>query len=66
MTLRLGNQRTDAYRIATNTPTPVVISKRVTCELCRRSQSLGQYPIGRNICITCKPMPKGWRRGDLA
>ena len=44
---------------------PAAISKRQRCSACARFASCGQFPIGSDTCIRCKPMPAGWRRGDL-
>lgn len=61
-----GRASNDFFRIATQQITPVGISKRVKCTgPCDRTQSLGQFPVGSTVCITCKPQGKNFRRGDL-
>lgn len=41
------------------------VTARVRCAACNRIASLGQYPVGSNVCIRCNPKPAGWRRGDF-
>jgi|GEM_PF-5832998 len=59
----LGYSRNDAYRLATQQIVPAPMTKRVKCSQCRRTQSIGQYGQGSDICITCKPQGKNFRRG---
>lgn len=64
--MTFGRLSSDLYRLATQQIAPVGISKRMACAVCKRVQSVGQFPMERpDTCITCKPMPKGWRRGGL-
>lgn len=63
--MTLGRASNDKFRAATSTMTAAGSTARIKCRGCGETQSKGQYPVGRDICITCKPMPKGWRRGDL-
>lgn len=44
---------------------PAAISKRQRCTACSRFASCGQFPVGSDVCIRCRPMPAGWRRGEL-
>jgi len=60
-----GRASNDLYRIATRQITPVGISKRLTCERCKKHQSIGQFSVNGTVCKTCEPKPAGWRRGDL-
>ena len=52
-------------RFGDTTAVPAAISKRQRCQVCSRIASIGQYPQHSQTCIRCKPMPAGWRRGDL-
>jgi hypothetical protein len=61
----LGNPRTDLYRIATQQITPVAAPRRLTCSVCRDHKSIGQFPRGSDVCITCKPQGANFRRGEL-
>lgn len=63
--MTLGRIENDRYREVTKSMGPLGAPKKQVCTVCRRNKSLGQYPIGSEICITCKPQPKGWRRGDI-
>lgn len=63
MTISVRN--IDHYRDATKQIVPAAPARRLTCTVCRRHQSLGQFEVGEDICATCKPKPKGWRRGGL-
>jgi len=61
----LGHAPNDRYRAATSQITPMSAPKRMTCSVCHRHQSTGQYEVGEDICITCNPKPAGWRRGGI-
>lgn len=63
--MTLGAVRNDLYRAATAARTAGTVARRVTCTLCSRTCSIGQFPIGSSVCVRCKPMPTGWRRGEL-
>lgn len=55
--MSLGNSSNDRYRAATQQITPVGISKRMTCSVCRNHQSIGQFEVGDDVCKTCAPKP---------
>lgn len=55
-----GTSRQPCHSIA-----PAAISKRVKCSDCGRIASIGQFAPSSAVCIRCKPMPAGWRRGEL-
>lgn len=63
--MTFGRVSNDLYRYATRQIAPVGISKRLTCAVCGKHQSQGQFPQNSTTCISCAPQPKGWRRGDL-
>jgi len=44
---------------------PDPVTKRQACTSCQRRFSIGQFPVNCGICVTCKPMPAGWRRGGI-
>lgn len=52
-------------RLRCHSIAPAAISKRVKCSCCRVIRSIGQFPQGSEVCVLCKPMPAGWRRGEL-
>lgn len=61
--MNLGTNTNDRYRAVTAALMPAGSTKRQACGSCRRVKSIGQFAQGAADCITCKPMPKGWRRG---
>lgn len=63
--MTLGIPSNDRYRERTDKLVPAASTARVRCAACNRISSIGQYPAGSNVCIKCKPMPAGWRRGEL-
>lgn len=63
--MTLGVINNDLYRARTEQIIPAPPTKRAKCAQCGKHQSIGQ--IGpENICITCKPQGRNFRRGDIA
>lgn len=63
--MTLGRPSNDRYREATHSHNPTGSARRITCAECHEHKSEGQFPLGSNICIRCKPQGPGFRRGGL-
>jgi hypothetical protein len=63
--MTLGAVRNDLYRAVTAAQPIGTVSRRATCTQCARTSSIGQFAANSTVCIRCKPMPAGWRRGEL-
>ncbi|NHZ94586.1 hypothetical protein [Massilia sp. CCM 8734] len=63
--MSLGHASNDRYRAATQQIIPVSPSKRMTCSCCKNHKSIGQFPVGQDVCVKCNPQPAGWRRGGI-
>lgn len=58
-----GRVSNDLYRLATQQIEPAPVTKRQKCASCARTQSIGQYALDSDVCITCRPQGKNFRRG---
>lgn len=63
--MTLGIPSNDRYRERTDKIVPAATTARQKCDTCGATRSIGQFPRGSCTCVRCKPMPAGWRRGDI-